>query len=1070
MELASCIITVLVLLFACQDLVMHVDYPNERISRIYSSGILRDIGGNNVAVRPRIIDSTFNILQNYGISNSRLRGCRGGRKGIIQDISTSLFTNNDQHVPLGEDNKDDVSVKANSSSLSVHILNAHSVNNKANILQHYIVDNDIDLFLITETWLSKTSNINKVVLGNLVPAGYKILHEPRGKRRGGGVAIVFKECLNLQRQDAAQFSSFDHIEVLIKTGNDCIRAVTIYRPPPTGKGGKPTNIFLDEFNEYIDSISTTSGKLIIGGDFNFHVDDENNHDANKFKALVYSLDMTQYVTQVTHKHGHTLDLVLTRSSDSDLVNDLDVDAPDVISDHAAVYFHMPFRKPAPVRKVVTVRNLRDIDAVAFQNDIQQSDLIVNPSDDITELVQQYNNTLANILDAHAPPQTKTITIKHHSPWFTDEIREARRQRRKAERRWRSTKLIVHREIYKEECVKVNKLCEEASRNYYCLKIEECGSDQHKVFHIANQLINNKKDSTLPTSENPQELSEKFADFFTAKIAKIKETFDVEIPADSNDNANMDNSPPVLSMLAPTSEAELKRIITSGNSKSCSMDPLPTHLLKSNLEILLPTLTKIVNTSLSSASMPQSLKSATVTPLLKKPSLNGEDLKNYRPVSNLPYLSKLIEKIVVKRLNIHMGQHHLHEYYQSAYRMYHSTETALLRVHNDILRAIDKKMCVFLVLLDQSAAFDTVEHSILLGRLEGSVGLSGSALAWCHSYFSERSQSVHIHGVPSVPRPLTSGMPQGSVIGPFGFPTYTAPVGQICRDHGINYHFYADDSQLYLSFKPEDEEEARRRLELCIVDIRKWMKGNHLKLNDSKTEFLVLGSKTQLRKIKNHGIKIGDTIIEASSSARNIGAIFDSNMNMKEHVNALCRACYFHIRNIGKVRHCLTKDAAATLMHAFVSSKLDHMNVLLYGLPKYLIERLQKIQNNGARIVEKKKRREHISPVLKHLHWLPINVRIEFKMLLTVFKSLTGLAPGYLLDLLKPYRPPRALRSLNLSLLRKPLSASATYGDRCFAVGGPELWNHLPRRLRQAVELDDFKRMLKAHLFSRAYDN
>ena len=139
----------------------------------------------------------------------------------------------------------------------------------------------------------------------------------------------------------------------------------------------------------------------------------------------------------------------------------------------------------------------------------------------------------------------------------------------------------------------------------------------------------------------------------------------------------------------------------------------------------------------------------------------------------------------------------------------------MRVHNDILQALDDKKCVFLVLLDQSAAFDTVKHSILLDRVEETVGVQGIALEWLESYFAERSQSVSVLGVSSVPRPLPSGMPQGSVVGPFGFPMYTTPVGRICQKHRIKYHFYADDSQLYLAFDPEEEEIARGRVEACI---------------------------------------------------------------------------------------------------------------------------------------------------------------------------------------------------------------------------------------------------------------
>ena len=333
------------------------------------------------------------------------------------------------------------------------------------------------------------------------------------------------------------------------------------------------------------------------------------------------------------------------------------------------------------------------------------------------------------------------------------------------------------------------------------------------------------------------MAETFADFFTDKIAKIRETFEAE--QDGYVEHASDDTHSVPTILSPTTDSELRKVILGGNSKSCQLDPLPTQLLKSSLDTLLPVLVKIVNTSLSSAFIPTSLKSATVTPLLKKPSLNQEDLKNYRPVSNLPYVSKLIEKIVVRRLNAHMAENNLHEHYQSAYRVFHSVETALLKVHNDICQAVDKKQCIFLVLLDLSAAFDTVEHSVLLGRFEESLGISGQALEWCHSYFMDRYQSVSILAASSSPRPLTSGMPQGSGVCPFGFPSYTKPVGEICKNHNIAYHLYADDSQLFLAFDPSDKQDAIQRLEACIQEIREWMKKNCLKLNDTKTEFLAI---------------------------------------------------------------------------------------------------------------------------------------------------------------------------------------------------------------------------------------
>ena len=251
-------------------------------------------------------------------------------------------------------------------------------------------------------------------------------------------------------------------------------------------------------------------------------------------------------------------------------------------------------------------------------------------------------------------------------------------------------------------------------------------------------------------------------------------------------------------------------------------------------------------------------------------------------------------------------------------MYHSTEAALLRVHSDILQAVNKGQCVFLVFLHQSITFDMVELDILMKRLEESIGVTGPILQWYRSYFANRSQSVHVLCVPSVACLLSNGMTQGFVIRPFGFPMYTAPIGEICCKHGICYHFYANDNLLYLAFKPKDEDEAIHCLGECTCEIRNLMGKNHLQLNDSKMEFIIIRYHTKLHQLSgNDGIKIGDSIIKASPLARNIGAIFDCPLIMKDHIHAMCRACYCHIRHIGKVRSYLTKDAAITLIHAFV---------------------------------------------------------------------------------------------------------------------------------------------------------
>jgi hypothetical protein len=953
-------------------------------------------------------------------------------------------------------------------NLSVTCINARSVKNKASELADFITDKDIDILAITETWLTSGER-DRLSRGELTPKGYHLIDVSRSKGRGGGVGVVHKDTLSVKQQlITAERSSFECVELLISSGSDVIRLAVVYRPPAGGKSGQPTAVFLDEFHKYVDGLATTSGRLLIVGDFNFHFEDVNDIDAQKFKDLLFGFDLQQHVVGPTHKHGHMLDLVITRCLELDVQNLLTHGA--VISDHSAVSFVLPHPKPVAGRKKVTFRKLKDIDIPAFQNDITNSALCESQTTNLEDLVSQYNKTLTAILDEHAPLQSKYITLRPHSPWFNEDIKKAKICRRTAERQWRRTKLTVHYEIYRSEHRRVIDLCMVAKKEYYQSKINDCNNDQKQIFKLADGLLFKKKSSALPTHLDSVDMANKFADYFSLKISGIRKDIIQNQPPDVKQYHCVSNvSVPQLQELRPTNEKELLEIITSSNSKCCLLDPIPTALLKKCMDSLLPVLTKIVNISLAMSSVPTTFKQAIVTPLLKKPSADKENMKNYRPVSNLPYAAKLLEKVVVKRLNEHMDIYDLHEPLQSAYRKLHSTETALVKVFNDIVCAVDSKQCVLLILLDLSAAFDTIDHDIMLQQLEGVFGITGSALMWLKSYFSDRSQSVSISNKSSGPHDLDSGVPQGSVAGPFTFPKYTQQLAAIAREFGISIHLYADDTQLYIGFDVDESEPSKVRLEACIVKIRAWMSANMLKLNDSKTEYLLIGSKHTLKKVPDHlsSIHVGDANVEATSSARNIGVVIDSTLSMESHIRCLLRSCYASLRDIGKVRGYLTEHSAKLLVHAYVTSKLDSLNSLLYGLPQYQIQKLQLIQNHAARIIARKKKYEHIEHIRKELHWLPVEFRLKYKILLLVFKCLHELAPVYLCQLLELYMPSRSLRSSSQNLLIEK-QPRTKIGERAFSVCGPKLWNRLPVHVRNIGDIDAFKMELKTYLFKCAF--
>ena len=496
--------------------------------------------------------------------------------------------------------------------------------------------------------------------------------------------------------------------------------------------------------------------------------------------------------------------------------------------------------------------------------------------------------------------------------------------------------------------------------------------------------------------------------------------------------------------------------------------MPASLVKAFLPVLLPTIHQIVNRSLLEHHMPKVLREAVVKPLIKKPSLDKENYKNFRPVSNLPYLGKIIEQAAIDQIESHLSVHNLHEPLQSAYTPNHSTETAIIKVTNDILCALDDGQCVYLVLLDLSAAFDTIDHSVFLSRLQEDYGVMGGVVDWMASYLSDRYQSININGTHSDKTELKYGFPQGSKIGPFGFKLYTKPLTSIAHKYNINIHLYADDTQLYISFDPNNSKDAIGRMEACITEIRSWMANNLLKLNDSKTEFMILGSERNIAKVSEQSLSVGDSVVLPSRTVRNIGAMLDRAMTMEVHINATIKSCYAQIRSISKIRKYLLPDSIKSLIHAFVTSRLDTMNSLLYDIPDCLLKKLQKVQHNAARLIVRPKKSSHITPILKDLHWLPIKSRVQYKIILHVFKCLRGQGPAYLTSLLEEYHPARSLRSSCQSLLTKP-KTKRKYGDRAFSVAGPTLWNDLPDHLRNSnYSLDVFKKALKTHLFDEYY--
>ena len=759
--------------------------------------------------------------------------------------------------------------------------------------------------------------------------------------------------------------------------------------------------------------------------------------------------------------------MITRSAAVPLVSNFCV-AEQPISDHKAITFNLTLNKPPNIRKIVVSRTLKNLDVETFIDAVNQRGL---PDDNLclASVVSTYEQVLEDTLNQMAPIRSRLITIRNNAPWYSDEIAIEKRLRRKLERKWRRSRLECDRLEYIQQCGIVNQLLRSNKEAYYSKFIEENSTDSRKLFKSMNKLLYRNLDPCYPTAKSDTDLACAFADFFMQKIERIR--YEIAVGRSVPELTTMSETEQCFSCetklqsFKSLTNNEVFKLIKSGAIKSCSLDPLPASIMAKCCHALLPMLTRIINLSLGTGEMPEDLKCAMLRPLLKKPTADYKVFANFRPVSNLKYISKLIEKAVAVQLNDHLACNDLHVPFQSAYRSCHSTESALMRVHNDIMISLDSGNSVLLVLLDLSAAFDTVNHDLLLSRLEKRFGITGTALNWFRSYLCSRTQFVSINQSHSTKRDLLVGVPQGSVLGPLLYLLYTAPISDVIASCQLNYHLYADDTQLYLAFKTDDAHLAADRIVSCVSAISCWMEQNDLKLNPEKTDILLIHSRFREGPVLDY-LQFRDERISISDKVMILGVILDKHMTFDDQIDHVCKSSINHLRNLFRIRRYLDVNAASTVIHAFITTRLDYCNHLYIGLPKYKVEKLQKIQNIAARYVTGARKYDHITPILVQLHWLPVSYRIVFKHLLFVYKSLNGLCPQYLTNLLEHRKSARSLRSNSQDLLVQPSCKTKTYGDRAFSVCAPKIWNSVPLEIRHSSTVLLFKKKLKTFLFTK----
>lgn len=949
-------------------------------------------------------------------------------------------------------------------NMTLFYINARSVRNKYIYLNDHITSNQYDIAAITETWVGM-SDTDDTCINGLVPDGYSILRADRSDgRHGGGVAVLYKQNIHIKLTKCATYTTFECLSCLLTIHNTTTLIHVIYRPPPSKSNGLTTNSFLTEWAEFLSQATVAPSDMLIIGDLNIHLDNKTHPHTIEMNHVFDTNGLIQHIDKPTHYKNHILDVLISRV-DSTLVKSFDVRDIGICDndgqpkkDHYGIECELHCQRPTCMKKLVHYRKLRQIDVHQFCADILSSTTLTDMSGDANDLANRYVTGLQYLLDQHAPVQHRLIMPRPQSPWYSETSRTEKQYRRKLERKWRLTKKDAHRTEWRDQCSTVALALVNDKTEHYSSKIIESKGNQKELFKITKHLLKNQHQQQLPSHSSDDETADSFLKFFTTKIEDIRRSLKPQYITEKHlTDIEFD-------VLQPASTTEIHSIIMSYNNKSCDLDPIPTWLLKLCIRELLPIVTALINSSLSSGTFPQIFKNAIVKPHLKKVNLDPEMLKHYRPVSNLQFISKVLEKLVTLRLENHLNNPNMRDPLQSAYCTSHSTETAIVRITNDIISSLDKGKCTVLASLDLSAAFDTVDHTIFIHRLRHLYNIQGKALDWFTSYLSRRTHSVRINDVSSPTGAVLSGVPQGSVLGAMMYIMYTRPLCDIMKRHNVQYHCYADDTQVYTHCDNTASEiqNSIANLEECITEITHWMTQNALKINNEKTEFVVFS--TQLDSARNTQLKVGSDIINCNTHVKILGVTLDIQMNMEKAIANTCRTAYMHIRKINSIRRYLSKDATSVLMQSNVLSGFDYCNSIYMGLPQKSVHKLQLVQNAAARVITNTPRHHHISPILRQLNWLPIVERCQLKILILTFKALHNVAPQYICELLNWYKPTRNLRSINTTSLVPNRNKTVRYGKRLIDTSAAQLWNTLPQNIKCTLNIKTFKYLVKQYLY------